>query len=385
MDCRPVVDSSRSIEDPVRDDEPTARAGQCAKPRIALIDRAIFASVPSPLARGYRIVAASPGLSEDEKREIVQRAPSHGNLSDASPQARGVAGLPLQSGRYALLLCKHAGREPSGRGGFCVWTDVLLLAADAFERFGCDPFRVECSARPFLDAPPNGQSGGRPGAISITIPREGMTAPADPAGPTAKDLPGLKRVIASGLTLDRVVVVGAPDARQVMQWVLAALPLSRRRMLSFAYGLRFSSQRAFRILFTSSISAETESFARDHTYTIVDWHSVTAPPATPLTTWLDFVVGAMQGGRMRFLCALTEELSDEPTPARLAGLAELATIADNCDALETRALEAAQARWRTAPPAGPTQRELMERLLRALADRAASLAATPDSGHCNCG
>jgi hypothetical protein len=368
MDRRPALRLPPAAQERVR-------AGHVPEPdepaRVA-IDRAIFASLPSPLARGYRIVAASSGLTEDEQREIVQRAPSHGNLSDASPQAQGMAGLMLHSGRYGLLLSKHAGPEPSGRGGLCVWTDALLLAPQLFRRFGCDPLRVEICARPFLDAPRSHQVRSGLPALRIPIPRDGMPVFPVPVTPAAVNLPGLLRAIASGLTHGPVVVIGAPDPRQVMQWILAALPAARREKLSFAYGLKLSSQRTFQLLFSNAINGEMENFARDHAYDLIDWQSTIGPPATPLTAWLEFVGRTLQAGRFHSLCALTDELTGEPTPAHLTSVAGLATAAAACEMLETHALEAAYARWRTVPSGGPVQRQLVERLRRALAERAAA-------------
>ncbi|MEW6253059.1 MAG: hypothetical protein AB1716_20665, partial [Planctomycetota bacterium] len=98
--------------------EPPAPAGGHGE----LLDQAVFTSLRSRVARGYRIVAASAGLSEDERRELVQRAPSHGNLLDSSAAAAACAGWLLRSGRYCLLSVGHDGPEPSGRGGLRVVT-----------------------------------------------------------------------------------------------------------------------------------------------------------------------------------------------------------------------------------------------------------------------
>jgi hypothetical protein len=349
-----------------------AREPQPVGPAQVAVDRAVFASVPSPLARGYRVVAASPGLTEDEQREIVQRAPSHGNLTDASPQARGMVGLPMQSGRYGLLLSRHAGPEPSGRGGLCVWTDALLLAPEVYRRFGGDPLRVEICARPFLDAPLGNRFKGALPALRVPVPRDNTPLPPVARAPAAVNMPPLLRTIASVLRHDPAVVVGAPHPRQVMQWVLAALPAARREELSFAYGLKLSSQRTLQLLFGDVLNSEMENFARDCDYELIDWQSASEPPPMPLTAWLEFVSRALQNGQLISLRALTDELTRETTPTELASVAELATVAAACETLETPALQAAYAHWRTVPPAGPVQRQLVEQLRQALTERAAT-------------
>ncbi len=334
-----------------------------------LVDRAIFASTPSPVARGYRIVAASAGLTPDEQREIVQRAPSHGNLVDAQPEARGMAGFMLQSGRYGLLLSRHAGPEPSGRGGLCVWTDALLLAPEQFRRCGCDPLRLEEWARPLLELSVGKPAGTRLDPLSLRPDRDlsATEAPAVPGG----NLPCLLRVIAVGLAAGPLIVTGVPNARQVMQWALAGIPAARRGQISFCYGLKFSSQRAFDLLFCGCLNGEMADFARDHDYAVADWQSAAGPPETLVGPWLEFVGQMLHAGRIRFLRALTDELTGDLAPSQLAGLGELATAAIHSAALETSVLEAALARVRNAAPGGPVQRRLIERLRRAVARRRA--------------
>src|SRR5690606_38204025 len=93
-------------------------AGECCACPTAALDRAVFTSIRSPMGSGYQVVAASAGVSADEKREITQRAPSHGNLCDNTPDAEALAAFVLRSQRHCVFLSRHAGAEPSGRGGY---------------------------------------------------------------------------------------------------------------------------------------------------------------------------------------------------------------------------------------------------------------------------
>ena len=66
-------------------------------------DQAIFTSVRTPMGEGYRIIAASRGLSSPEKQAITRMSPSHGALCVSPVGEEGSQVDPSAASFYALL------------------------------------------------------------------------------------------------------------------------------------------------------------------------------------------------------------------------------------------------------------------------------------------
>ncbi len=183
--------------------------GAASAAGTVLAEQAVFTSIRSPWGRGYRIVAASAGISPDEKREIVQRAPSHQSLCDASPQGRGLASFAMQSGRRCVFLTQNAGVEHSARGDFRVHTHVLVLEPAAYRCLGCDPLAAAAAARAALgdawlnDQPP-------PALARLTLDAHaGGEEAGPPVAPEAGDVESLLTILSWLLQGRRVLVHGA--------------------------------------------------------------------------------------------------------------------------------------------------------------------------------
>ena len=58
--------------------------------RTVCCDQAIFTSVRTPMGEGYRIIAASKGLTAEERKALTKLSPSHDSLckSDAGKLGR---------------------------------------------------------------------------------------------------------------------------------------------------------------------------------------------------------------------------------------------------------------------------------------------------------
>ncbi len=305
MDCRPVVAA-----------EQVAGGAQ--------IDHAIFSSLRTPMARGYRIVAASAGLSAEEKAEIVQRAPSHGNLEEAGEQATGLAGFSLQSGRYCLMLARHAGPEPSGRGGFRVYTDVLALAPGLYRRFACHPCAVAAFVRPFME--------NTAGKNVTALPRINVRAEVDAQNKSIAGVVAPAQVdsalwlVHNVLAGCAVLIQGTPDPAAAVNWLFDAIPAGLRSGVSCAGGMKLSTSRTFKVLFCGGASLELTAFARDHDYTVFDW-SAPPPllPGTPFAAWLEFVRRNWTAKPPVSLRNVTDRLVHDCTPDALARAAALAS------------------------------------------------------------
>ena len=105
-------------------------------------DHTIFTSVRTPMGCGYRLIAASPGVTAEERTKITRWSPSHGNLCSDNPAAEGLASYLLSTGRRCVAWSRHAGPEPTGRGGLRIHTHAVLLTAEAYRQFACMPAAV---------------------------------------------------------------------------------------------------------------------------------------------------------------------------------------------------------------------------------------------------
>lgn len=242
------------------------------------VQQAIFTSVFSRVARGYRLVACSHGVSADERKELLQLCPSHGSLLDDGPGAEGFASLLLRSGRRCILLARHAGEEYSGRGGQRVHTHVLILDADDFAILAHDPLRVAAAARDhirpeWLDAPPAELD-----ALTLAAP-SASCRPAAPRTALSADESRALEAAAGALFESRNTIVADDDrpARSLMA-LLAALPTWRRGSLTLSRGLRPAAARPVQLLFLNAAPVEIERTRVQCDATVIHW------PRTPVST-----------------------------------------------------------------------------------------------------
>ncbi len=305
MDCRALVDEKA----------PSTKTG--------LVEQAIFTSIRSPMGQGYRIVAASAGISGDEKKEIVQSAPSHGNLCDPSPTAVGLASFALRSGRRCIFLSSNAGVEPTARGGYRIFTHVLVMEPARFRTFECDPLNVEAAARGGIscDLPPSPPTRLSPLLLTDATGRQ----PASTAAPQAADAEPAVHVLSTVLQGRRLLAVGAPAPQKVLRWVLGATPIAVRERLSLSYGLKFSPSRGFQLVLTDADHRETQRIARDHNIDFFCWETPPTPASSAFDAWLRFVRQHWESGRHADLDRLSTQLTEENSAQALEQIATLST------------------------------------------------------------
>ena len=301
-------------------------------PETVFAEQCVFTSIRSPFGRGYRIVAASAGLAADEKREIVQRAPSHGSICDPSPHGRGLASFTLQTGRRCLFLAQNAGVEHSGRGDYRVHTHVLVINPAGYRSLGCDPLGIEATAQTALgadwlrDPPPqnlarlllgDGAAAGNPGLANMSLP-------------SADELRGLTAVLSHVLAGVPLVVTGITNPRQAFAWLWTAVPGAVRDALSLSCGLRFAPGRSFRLVVTEAAPGEARRIGIDHNLDVVEWNSPAEPSAPHFDQWLSFAQRRWAAGRFADLDRLSAELVDA---AAAPDLAHIVALSDDMDRL----------------------------------------------------
>lgn len=255
-----------------------------------VVEQAIFTSVPSPMGRGYRLVAASPGLTGDEKREITQRSPSHGNLLDASENGTGLSSFALRGGRWCILCSWNAETEHSGRGGLRVHTQAVVLERETYERFGCNPLTVAGTVASVVDPSiiPKADSKLAPLELPAELP-SGSSAllPGTPVTPEAID--SIISIVALLVADRKLLITGNADDAAALNLIIELLPPALRRSVGVTCGLRFAPTRQAELVFSEARREELDRISRDHGYTCFAWGS---PPefelSDELTMWFGY-------------------------------------------------------------------------------------------------
>jgi hypothetical protein len=211
-------------------------------------DQAVFTSIRSLGGEGYRIIAASPGVSADEKAEITRRSPSHGSLVGTGPA--GLVTYLLRSGRHCVAYCCHAGTEHTGRGGQRVYSHIILMDRDGYRRLNADPVRVHAALGrilsrqgPILKPPP------RLEPLSLDCPdAEAVPRAEDVTAQPERSPEWIWTLARDILNRQRLVFVGAADPLCLLEWALLSLPCHLRERVDASVGLRFSSARDLQVV-----------------------------------------------------------------------------------------------------------------------------------------
>lgn len=251
-------------------------------------DQAVFTSVRTSTGQGYRIIAASPGLTPEEKNEISARSPSHGGLCGSDEGARGVAFNALKSGRLCAALSSTAGREQTGRGGLRIFTRAVVFAADDLARFGHNPFRVlRAMEAQGLDQPELNL----PQTLPVTqlLPAQALRHATPLSELRDISLSWLSFLLRGAMT-GRAVILAANEgvegvAEGALETVVSAVPGALRRKISFSRGLKFSIGRPFTLSEVSGDTAATERIIHGHPITLVRPTGTSTPPRGEAGDW----------------------------------------------------------------------------------------------------
>jgi hypothetical protein len=236
-----------------------------------LIEQAIFTSAESDHAVGYHLVVRSPGVEECDARELTVWGPSHDSLESSSvATAASVNFFRLPSGAYCISKTQLAGEEYSGRG-LRTYTHCLIVTSQVLVRFANNPFSVlrAAWAKGLLrvcDAVPNQ-------LVPFQLP--GRSRPVDEGliGQLIEECGAqtIGRLIDAVLRPQPVVLVGVRKPEATVAGILNLLPLSSRRELSFATGLKYSPRRPFHLLIASEESPDLRRLVRQHAVTVIDF------------------------------------------------------------------------------------------------------------------
>lgn len=355
-------------------DRRTVVTSTAASPETVTVEQAIFTSVPSPTGQGYRVVAASAGVSAEEKREIVQRAPSHGSLCDTTAAGVGVASFTLRSGRRCIFLSCNAGMEHTARGGSRVHTTVLVMEQVLFHRLQCDPLCIADAALPHVNTKAGRGPMTRLDRVALMVPSadeaDTANAPANRA-----DAERVQYILAAVLDGRSLVVVNAPRARDMLRWTLMATPTSVRERLSVSYGLKFSASRRFDLMFTDADRTLVERIRNEQDIETLDWN---APPPkladSPFEPWLAFVRERWETGHGSELRDLAAQLTQDVSAGGLTSLTLLWSALQQVHHADEKTLNQLAQSAASGLPETRTHAELRQALLEQVAARRATLA-----------
>jgi hypothetical protein len=288
-----------------------------------LIEQAIFTSAQSDHAVGYHLVARSPGVEEKDARELTIWGPSHESLESAEATATSVNFFRLPSGAYCVSKTQIAGEEYSGRG-MRTYTNCLIVPPQVFARFANNPFAIlratwakgllrVCDAVPAQLVP--FQLAGRAapvdeGLIGQVVEQCG----ADAIGRAIESLLGDKPLILIGVARPEATVAG----------ILSLFPVSCRRELLFATGLKYSPRRPFHLLVASQESAELRRLYRQHLVSVVDFGaSAKSSPAAEFSGWAGYIADAIGQGA---ISQVVDRLRERQDGLHLVDLDELGEL-----------------------------------------------------------
>lgn len=342
----------------------------------ALVEHAIYTSIRGPMGTGYRLTAVSPGVSGDEQREIVRRAPSHGNLCDEGEDAEGLAWFPLSAGRCALFLSRHAGREPSARGGLRIFTRVFIIDDAIQRRLAYDPFRARRVLAERAELRPADPTPGRLSPLSLTE-EELRRSAARPAARVKRSLaqaPSLLNLLTALMQRRRTLLPEGAAAVELMEAAIAAVPAGLRRGLSFTCGMRHSPQRDADIVCLNTGGAELEALQNDRGYTVLNRVSFMAAGCA-YEPWLSLARRCWTLGHAGRLHDVADELFDETSAASLKRIAALLSKLDEVEGADLPRLENLIQFASATEPMGAVEGRLRTTLTERAAQRKATLLA----------
>jgi hypothetical protein len=308
---------------------------------------------------GYRVIAATPGVTAEERAEITRSSPSHGNLCSSDPAAEGLTIYVLSTGRRCIAWSRHAGPEPTGRGGLRIHTHAVLLSREAYGQLDFLPTAVLA-------------------ALAALAPE-----PLIPAGPCLEPLrlyPALttlgpwtqcpfgafRLLAACVLAGRRAVVIAEQTPLAHVLAMLAVLPAWAREPLSVSTGLRYSPSRPLRIVCTSVPPSPAEQNGLDAIVLDTSRASLAADGSPP---WLQLMASWWAEGRHEEILALTSalvEFSNEEATNRILMLVNDLDAIDRASGDQLTAMSQRYAVWQ---PHTPLEAALLEQLREALVDR----------------
>ncbi len=274
-------------------------------------DQAVFTSVRSPTGEGYRIIAASAGVTPEEKAEILRRAPSHGGLSSNFSEAKGFATWQASTGRQIIICSCYAGREHTSRGGQRVYSHLLLVDPKTYRCLGEDPLALWR----LLNTHINHQGPLlKPQRYFEPFSICGQDAEYDidpaekcnlPSGIMSEAIWSLADLLLAGESL---LIIGVNDPRDILQWALLALPAKIRPQVAASCGLNYSPQRQMQVTWLPEKPANLQRLIAGQPITIINTDALSDRPIEHAPAWFELLKKFWKQKQPERIVRLTSEL-----------------------------------------------------------------------------
>ena len=207
------------------------------------IEQAVFTSAQTSRGDGYQVVAASPGMTEADRRALAAWGPSEGAIADPAPDARSINFHPLPSGNHCISLTMAAGSEYSGRGGMRFFTQCFAVPPGVLARFANNPFAlmaaVVSGGRLYVDALPDALESfslvGRADAVDTLLLSDLSLHPG---------AAWMATLVQAALESTTLAIAGPLSPEKIIAGLLNCLPPPSRTEYPFSTGLICSSRLA---------------------------------------------------------------------------------------------------------------------------------------------
>lgn len=291
-------------------------------------DQAIFTSIRGRMGEGYRIVAASRGLSIQDKQTITRNSPSHESLCDEESAGRetgpGVSCYALPSGRICVAISFAAGAEHTGRGGDRVYTHGVAFPSEQFARTGFNAFavvRAMCAAgmnQPQLKPEP-----------VLPVVELNVTGGATAEARAWRKVPPQHRAATLTCLLEKKpAIVDLPEEwASCAEAVLLGVPGPLRGKLSFSAGVKFSSSRRHDLQILRDSKNQLKHRLAGQPLAIID-PDEPEPVAGSESAWCAFVERLWSRGDFRELARRTSRPVADCKPDALERIGALYNLMD---------------------------------------------------------
>jgi len=214
------------------------------------IEQALFTSAQTSRARGYHLVARSPGIDDRLAQQLEHWAPSENALIDRDVDAESLNYFPLDEDWVAFSRTVYAGAEYSDRGQFRTETNMLAVRRAQLSGYDFNPmvFARAALASGYLRL-----------RSQLTSELPALEIPSslgkNPSGDDeSQQLSATSQEIAERFHEDRLVVIGCSHPHRLIRHTALSLPSEQRLDLSFSTGLKPSTHRPFRVQFLPAVS-----------------------------------------------------------------------------------------------------------------------------------
>ncbi|MDA7979998.1 MAG: hypothetical protein MPJ50_14610 [Pirellulales bacterium] len=282
------------------------------------IEQAIFTSATSAKSEGYHLVAASPGVSEADRRELSIWGPSHDSLLETGHGALSVNFHPLPSGCFCISQTTLEGAEYSGRGPQ-VYTHSFVVPQMALERFANNPFLFlrEATAaghvRIYSEPPERLKAFSLQGNFP-NVDTELLEQLNDGLGARR-----LALFVDAVLNARCLGVVSHDAGPRLISGLINCLPLEIRPQISLSTALKHSPRRPFRVICVSSKEKEQRRLARQ--YEIELFHVERKPKNSPAHLWAKYLLQRFEERKFQQVCQELETARPQLTMDNLHELA----------------------------------------------------------------